>query len=699
MAKTITQRIALAGGEELRAAMKAIGDVGAQAFGKVQDAAAQATTVASRIAPVVDVIQKKMKDLKSAASEVHEQYNKTSDAITHTAERVAILGGAVIGAVGGFLELERRNAETVSGLAKTAQALDLTTEQLQRLQYVAKLSDVEFDQLSRVMIRINAVVAEQQKKDYALAQSKNDLFRAVLNGKMTFAAYLDQVKEMNIRNSESADIFTRLGVSFTKYSGGPLVDGHEKLLRIADAFAKATEAERALLLTEAGLTRTPKFVEALSKGRTGILALEKEAERVAPSLNKFEIKLNVELAEAFARVEASATSLSKRLLTLFAPQTTAILDAFTDAIIHNRNALFAYVSGIALQLQPITEDIVKLLNGEEVDPASIVGRWAAAVKTFVLDMLEAGKIVVGAWEVIVAVLDPIARIINRIFGTELSGQALVIAAAFAAFTGVLGSVFAALGLVFTVVGALVGAFGGVEIAIAAVGAIAGYWLGQKFLELLEELKKGWQGWAEYLPGVWASAVASVTGAWDTGVNFLIGKWEAFKNLVLGGVDAIKSAFSSIASKIGFGSGSGDSAQGYAGGGPIRGPGTGTSDSVPLWGSNGEFMMRTKAVQHYGVAFMDRLNKLQLPRFSMGGLVNGLASSMSSIVPRSRYADGGLITAGIAPGVGGRPVYVQIGDHTFGPLTAGESTVTSLERFSANRQARSAGRKPTWAGGK
>lgn len=65
-------------------------------------------------------------------------------------------------------------------------------------------------------------------------------------------------------------------------------------------------------------------------------------------------------------------------------------------------------------------------------------------------------------------------------------------------------------------------------------------------------------------------------------------------------------------------GAGDTAPGFAGGGQLRGPGTGTSDSILMWGSNGEFMMRKRAVDYYGSDFMSRLNQMRLPRYATGG---------------------------------------------------------------------------------
>jgi len=59
------------------------------------------------------------------------------------------------------------------------------------------------------------------------------------------------------------------------------------------------------------------------------------------------------------------------------------------------------------------------------------------------------------------------------------------------------------------------------------------------------------------------------------------------------------------------------AGGFADGGILRGPGTGTSDSIPLWGSDGEYVVRAKSVEQYGVKMFDDLNA---GRFADGGFV-------------------------------------------------------------------------------
>jgi len=55
----------------------------------------------------------------------------------------------------------------------------------------------------------------------------------------------------------------------------------------------------------------------------------------------------------------------------------------------------------------------------------------------------------------------------------------------------------------------------------------------------------------------------------------------------------------------------------AGGGSINGPGTGTSDSIPAWLSDGEYVIKADAVTHYGKSFFDGLNA---KRLASGGYV-------------------------------------------------------------------------------
>lgn len=80
-----------------------------------------------------------------------------------------------------------------------------------------------------------------------------------------------------------------------------------------------------------------------------------------------------------------------------------------------------------------------------------------------------------------------------------------------------------------------------------------------------------------------------------------------RNTILGSLSGLTVGVTAFVKKIG----------GHATGGYITGPGTGTSDSIPAWLSNGEYVMRAAAVRKYGLDFMHRINQ---NRFAKGGVV-------------------------------------------------------------------------------
>lgn len=85
-----------------------------------------------------------------------------------------------------------------------------------------------------------------------------------------------------------------------------------------------------------------------------------------------------------------------------------------------------------------------------------------------------------------------------------------------------------------------------------------------------------------------------------------------------------------------GSAPADQVDGYATGGLIRGPGSGTSDSILARLSNGEFVMRADAVKHYGPALLQRINTRQLPKFAYGGLVSN--AILPSVPPMAHMVE-------------------------------------------------------------
>ena len=121
-------------------------------------------------------------------------------------------------------------------------------------------------------------------------------------------------------------------------------------------------------------------------------------------------------------------------------------------------------------------------------------------------------------------------------------------------------------------------------------------------------------------------------------------------------------------------------------GSVRGPGTGTSDSILARLSNGEFVMKAASVRAYGEGFMHALNNIQIPppKYAMGGMVP------ASSVPR--LAEGGAVS-----GSGYSTLNLTIGDKPFNGLKAPDHVAAQLKAYAISQQTTQTGKKPSWVG--
>lgn len=93
--------------------------------------------------------------------------------------------------------------------------------------------------------------------------------------------------------------------------------------------------------------------------------------------------------------------------------------------------------------------------------------------------------------------------------------------------------------------------------------------------------------------------------------------------------------------------SGGPIPGFPGGGQLRGPGTSTSDSILLWGSDGEYMVKAAAVAKYGLAFMDALNEGRLP-VGRGAPRPGLPATATTTSTTTAGGDRPAVTYNVYP---------------------------------------------------
>lgn len=241
-------------------------------------------------------------------------------------------------------------------------------------------------------------------------------------------------------------------------------------------------------------------------------------------------------------------------------------------------------------------------------------------------------------------------------------------------------------------------------------------VGQFFADLWTTIQQLASAAAQFVVDGWTAVVSFFSNLPTQVGQFFVDLWnnvkartaetfEALKKTVKSWVDSVleflKPVLDAIkAAKDFFSLGPDGSnstpAQGFAGGGEVRGPGTSISDSIAAWLSNNEFVMRAKAVAKYGLGFMHAINegRLDLSRilgFAAGGLVQSLQGNQA---PRLAFASGGQATTHAS-----RVLNLSIGGEHFNGLIMPDEVANKLTKYAVGRQTQSAGRKPAWVGGR
>ena len=250
---------------------------------------------------------------------------------------------------------------------------------------------------------------------------------------------------------------------------------------------------------------------------------------------------------------------------------------------------------------------------------------------------------------------------------------------------------------------------GVWQRIADAGAAAGdviksAWsdLAGFFADLWGSITEGASNIFGFLRDGFSSAVSYIGNLFDGLANRIERVWNRIREIIA----SAKAQYNQINDNN---TGTSSRREGFASGGYVRGPGTGTSDSILARLSDGEFVVRAAAVRKYGPQLLAAINSMRfnmpkfasggmvslpnMPRFNMGGLVDSLTTGMQYQIPH--FADGGMVA--IPAQAQGRPVTLNIDGRTFDGLTASEKTAEDLSRYATNRKLKSAGRKPGWVG--
>lgn len=719
--KTISQRIALEGGKEIKDELKGLGAAGEAAFKQIADAAEATEGLGANFGRAMAKLRDDLGRVRKAGSDLNGSLTDLASAAGTAAGRITKAGAAISSAAAGFLLFVRFGTQLADVQNKAAQAAGLPIEAFGRLSFAADQSGVSADQLRTGL--------------------------AILN--RTLGAAADG-------NDAAAEKFRQLGVTI-KGANGELRPTEEIIKDIADRIGALPDgAEKSALAIGLFGEAGAKLIPLLNGTSTGIEELGAQAERLGIVFTKEQAVVAEAMNDALSALNRARQGVQSQLALLFAPTITEAARGLTDVITENRQALLDLAErGLAVAV-PLVRDFVNALVGND---AAVSSQWILDARDAVIGFGQAvvavvTGLVIPAWNLLQAAADAVAGAVNSIFGTEFTGQELIVAAfvakilglfaligpailvvvntvkllivTFAALPAAAGVVSAAFALISgaattlltglaAVIGwpaLLVAAFAAAvtlivvywdEIKAAASAAFdfiadlfgsAGDWLAAGFRSQVDQVVDLFARIRDAASAIWADLQSGFAKTWET----IERTAQRFVDRLTAQLRRLRDAFRELESR------NRDRAsettarqQAFASGGYVRGPGSGTSDSILARLSNGEFVIKAAAVRHYGPQLLAALNSMRLPKgglpgFNAGGLVSALTAGMSQGLPR--YATGGLVAV---PAGGGRPINLTIDGQTISGLTASPQAVEQIERFTTSRLVRSTGRRPGWMG--
>lgn len=188
--------------------------------------------------------------------------------------------------------------------------------------------------------------------------------------------------------------------------------------------------------------------------------------------------------------------------------------------------------------------------------------------------------------------------------------------------------------------------------------------GAQFRKSYNDLVGSSQTTAEAVASGFRSAFDAVSSGLETFITTGKASFSSFATSVLADLAKIAlrqaeiATFKGLANAFSFFSEGGPVLH-RAGGGPISGPGTSTSDSIPAMLSNGEFVINAASTKKYR-SLLEQINAGHISHFATGGVAGSLMSSA--------VAGSGAST----------PVHVEVHNHGGGRLT--EQDAQELQQY-------------------
>lgn len=706
----LVSKVSVTGTEESTAKLDAFATQGAAAFDKLDKAAKKSSSEISRSA----------KSIETSSSQAAKGLNELGNVDTGAFKLLGPNLDLVERGTKGLINSLRSGIPALASFVTRLTALGTGAAAagvgiLKLAQNVAKGASTQesaIDKQTAAQVASNTASTQAQVAAINLESSQKQLFGQLQRGEISFEQYSKSLTQLNRDFTENQRVS-----------------------------AQTAAAQESLRLEN----------ERLQKQAADSKAFQAQADIFGGPLLSSLIALGNASSQVFTSFQQT-----------FGPAISQGIDLITKVLNNNGTAIAKFFDEAGKRITAFISQ-----NGPAIEQAfTTIGSVIKDVFNGVMDALPGlltffNNNLVPAVRAFGAALDAIAATINKVFGTQLTGGAILFLAILGQLTGAFQALFAVV-RIFISLGALIAGlpFGPILLLVVAVitvllimfpqlrqvaldvfnsivtafkGMVAGAvsagqgilaaWNGviAFFTTLFTAIGQLFKdGWDLIVAGV-TTTIDAVKAAWNTVVAFFQAildqisaffqtVWDAIVNSFNTAVNNIKAAFSDLLAaakaklqpiidllktifglNAAVGGQNGPATVQAATGGHIRGPGTGTSDSIPAWLSDNEFVIKAKSVAKYGVGLLHAINSgnFRLPRLNVGGFV----SSMINPGPRLAYADGGEVSSPTSM----RPLSLTLFGEEFSGLLAPEDVGQRLTKFAVARQNKSAGRKPAWVG--
>lgn len=482
-------------------------------------------TAIDHASAVVKNIGNSLDRLKAASRGVGVAWNNLSSAGANLGSKLAHISVVAVGAGAAIWGLTKHYAELSEQISLSASKSGVGVEALQRLQFSAKLANVD--------------------------STKLDLSLKMLNKTMAMSEVTGKGGKLNAQ----AKMFQNLGIS-VRDATGQMKTADKVMMEIADKYktGKYSKAQETLISStlmggRSGTALNPM----LEQGSAAIAAQGDEAARAGHILTPKEIEQNKKFEDSMKTLNTAVGGLGATIATALIPVITPVIDGMTEWIAANKDWLSADIKDAVIQFGHGLSIVWEVLKGIKAVIWPIVSAFGG-LKTIVVAF--AGGYFISLITSIINVGRAIYGLISAVWSLNLAFLANPI---FLAIAGViaLGAAIYELTIHFDAVKSAAENFWnrlpeGAKIAVRSLAGI----LTAGLSEVAIAIYKNFDAIKEGITGGFTHAIEGVTSLLNglksiflVGIQSLVPVFQWFAQIVIQSFSAINSLLGAMASGI------------------------------------------------------------------------------------------------------------------------------------------------------